>query len=407
MKKFHTYQQAVDYLVQELPKTDRTAKNPAEKLSETKRVMNALGNPQNAHPAIHIAGTSGKGTICYLVDSILRAHTIRCGLIQSPHVYDIRERIQLNGQLISERKFLEYTHTVIQAFHQEGVTPTYRAVLTAMGFVAFQKTQLDYAVIEVGFGGKFDRTNIITREDKLAVLGQIGFDHTDTLGNTLREIAGEKAGIVQPHNRVIALRQDPEVVASYEEALAKAHASVEWVEQKDDYQQTNDAMAIQICQTLADRDGWKLDTKRTKEVLETAFIPGRFEKREYKDHLVILDGAHNPQKLAALANRLKREERAPITCILSLGHKKEYTECLKILKPVVKRIIATEYFANMKHAPFRPIPAEEIVASCKKLGIDATAQPSPQLALKQAVTFPEPIVATGSFFILGEVDAAF
>lgn len=369
--------------------------------------MNALGNPQNAHPAIHIAGTSGKGTICYLVDAILRAHTKHCGLLQSPHVYDIRERIQINGQLISERKFVQYLLVVLEVFRKENITLSYRDILTAMGFVAFGKSQLDYAVVEVGFGGRLDKTNVITRKDKLSVLGQIGYDHTDVLGDTLQEIAAEKSGIVQDHNRVIALRQDPEVVAQYEATFREKHASVEWVEQADNYQKTNDAMAIKICQTLADRDGWQLDLQRTREVLETVFIPGRYEKREYKDHFIVLDGAHNPQKLTALAQRLVHENRTPVTCILSLKHSKDLKNCLLALKPAVKRIIATEYFTKIKRAPYRPIPAKELVIACQELGIEAVAQSSPSLALSRAATFSEPIVATGSFYILSEIDAAF
>lgn len=369
--------------------------------------MQALGNPQNAHAAIHVAGTSGKGTICYLVDAILRAHTKRSGLLQSPHVYDIRERIQINGQLISERKFVQYLQIALQTFRAEDIPPSYSDILTAMGFIAFAKEQLDYTIVEVGFGGRLDKTNVITRKDKLAVLGQIGFDHTEALGNTLQAIAGEKAGIVQEHNRVVALQQEPEVNNRYEAALKETHASVTWVSQKTDYQQTNSAMAVQICQTLADRDGWELNEARTKEVLDTTFIPGRYEKRQYKDHLIILDGAHNPQKLTALAHRLQREGRSPVTCILSLGHKKELSRCLSVLKPSIKRIIATEYFTQMDQAPFRPISANEIVAMCNELNIEAVAEPSPSRALALAATFSEPIVATGSFYILSEIDAAF
>jgi dihydrofolate synthase/folylpolyglutamate synthase len=407
VRQFHTYNQAVYYLYNELPKTPRLVQDPQAKIEQNKRIMQVLGNPQDAHPSVHVAGTSGKGTICYLVDAILRAHTKHTGLLQSPHVYDIRERVQLNGQLVSERQFLEYLHIAIHAFQAENVQITFNELLTTMGFIAFGKSRLDYAIVEVGLGGRLDRTNCINRKDKLAVLGQIGFDHTETLGHTLREVAGEKAGIVQEHNRVVALLQEAEVVQRYEETLREKHASVQWVQQASDYQKTNNAVALQICQTLADRDGWILDMHRAIEAIESTFIPGRYEAREYKDHFIVLDGAHNPQKLTALAHRLDHENRIPATCIVSLKQKKELRECLQAIKPAAQRIIATEYFTQMEQAPFRPISANEIVAMCNELNIEAVAEPSPSRALALAATFSEPIVATGSFYILSEIDAAF
>lgn len=407
MRQFHTYQQAVSFLINEVPETGRAIQSPEERIAQVRQVMRALGSPQNAHRAIHIAGTSGKGTICYLVDAILRAHTKHCGLLQSPHVYDIRERIQINGQLVSERKFVQYLLTALHAFYSEGVPLSYSDIMVTMGFIAFGKSQLDYTVVEVGIGGRLDKTNVITRKDKLAVLGQIGYDHTEMLGNTLRKIAGEKAGIVQDDNLVVALRQDMEVTTEYETILREKHASVEWVEQANNYQKTNDAMAIKICQTLANRDGWQLDLERTHEVLETTFIPGRYEKREYKNHFIVLDGAHNPQKLNALAQRLISEKRTPVTLIISLKQTKDLKRCLLALQPAAKRIIATEFFTNMKRAPFLPVPADEIVDACQEIGIDAVAKPSPNLALNYAASFSEPIVATGSFYILSEIDAAF
>lgn len=407
MKPFHTYQQAVHYLINELPKEPRIVISPEEKIAQNKRIMKSLGSPQDRHPTVHVAGTSGKGTICYLVDGILRAHTKRTGQIQSPHVYDIRERIQINGQLVSERKFLEYLHIAINAFRSEGVPLTYSHILTVMGFIAFGENKIDYAVAEVGIGGRLDNTNAMSRKDKVAVLGQIGYDHNHSLGTTLSSIAGEKAGIVQENNQVIALEQDPQVVQKYKEVISQKHASAQWVQQKEDYQKTNNAMAVKICQTLADRDGWKLDAHRAQEALQDTFIPGRYETRTYKDRFAVLDGAHNPQKLNALAQRLIRENRAPVTFVVSLGKEKEMRNCLLSLKSAAKRIIATEYFTNMQKAPFRPVPAEQIVETCKQLGIEASSQPTPSLALAHAATFAEPIVTTGSFFILGEIDAAF
>ena len=145
VRQFHTYNQAVYYLYNELPKTPRLVQDPQAKIEQNKRIMQVLGNPQDAHPSVHVAGTSGKGTICYLVDAILRAHTKHTGLLQSPHVYDIRERVQLNGQLVSERQFLEYLHIAIHAFQAENVQITLVSAADSIEpIVSTEKINLPY-----------------------------------------------------------------------------------------------------------------------------------------------------------------------------------------------------------------------------------------------------------------------
>jgi dihydrofolate synthase/folylpolyglutamate synthase len=148
-----------------------------------------------------VAGTSGKGTICYLIDDILRAHGKRTGLMVSPHVYDIRERIQIDGQVISEKSFAEVLRRVLEKV--SGFSPSYFETLTLMGFLAFSETKLDYIVIETGMGGRLDATNVITGPKKICVLGQIGLDHTEALGNTLAKIATRKycCGLASRHVR--------------------------------------------------------------------------------------------------------------------------------------------------------------------------------------------------------------
>lgn len=369
--------------------------------------MELFGNPQNVHPTVHVAGTSGKGTICYLVDAILRAHSKRTGMTQSPHVYDIRERIMVNGQLLSEHRFLEVFNRVLARTNEVDFKISYFEMLTTMAFVEFGASRLDYTVIETGMGGRLDATNTMHNPKKVCVLGQIGFDHTEALGNTLEKIAVEKAGIVQPGSHVVALRQSEAVNAVFEARCQEQNATLEWIEQGQDYQQTNDMIAARVCAILAERDGWKLDSELATATLEQVFIPGRFEKRRYRDHLIILDGAHNPQKLAALAGRLQREQKIPATFIVSLGERKDVTACLESLKPVAKRIIATEYFTKEQDIPKRPTPVEDVATACRALGIEAEAQRSPDRALIEASRWPEPIVATGSFYLLTEIDAAF
>lgn len=328
-------------------------------------------------------------------------------MLQSPHVYDIRERIQVNGQLVSEKNFLYALNAVLATLNESGTAATYFETLVIMGFLVLERANIEYSVIETGLGGRLDATNTITKKDKLCVITQIGLDHTHVLGDTLAKIAREKAGIIQPGNHVVALKQEQEVNDVIATRVNEQAATITWVEPSADYQATNNSLAVAAAGFLANRDGWELDASVAHATLQQVFIPGRFEKRHYKDHLVILDGAHNPQKLAAMARRVKNEGKYPATIILSVGEEKDILQCLKILQPISRRIIATEYFTKEQDMPVRPMPAKKVATLCTQLGISSFAEPDPRVALQRATQFAEPVIITGSFYLLGEVDAQF
>lgn len=407
MKPFTNYQKAVHYLIHEIPKTSRQVFDDTAALERNVAVMESLGNPQDTHKTIHVAGTSGKGTICYLIDALLRAHSQRTGLTQSPHIYDIRERIQLNGQLLSEKRFMQALNQVLRTLAQANISTSYFETLTAMAYREFSHAPIDYQIIETGFGGRLDATNVVTREDKICIINRIGFDHTDVLGNTIAKIAAEKAGIIQAGNVAFVLRQEDEVNQVFEERALLVGAKLVWIEQTDNYQLTNDNMALAVCQYLAQRDGWKFDEAIAQATLKQVFIPGRFEKRHYKDHLTILDGAHNPQKFAVMTHRLQRENIAPVTFVFAIGSRKDVESCLETLKPASRRIIATEYFTNQRDIPVEPFDKTQLQKIGENLGIEVATADSPREALQKAAEYAEPIVITGSFYLLGEIDTAF
>lgn len=326
-------------------------------------------------------------------------------MLLSPHVYDIRERIQIDGQFVTEKHFVSLLHEVIKTTHH--LSPSYFEVLTLMGYLGLSKNHLDYAVIETGFGGRLDATNVITNSSKVCVLGQIGLDHTEVLGSTIEKIAVEKAGIVQPGNTVVALKQASGVNAVFEQRCEDQHAQLVWVEPGVDYQSSNDQMALTVCKLLAQRDNWQFEESIAQQALQSIYIPGRFEKRTYKNHLAILDGAHNPQKLSALTQRLHKDQLTPVTFVLSIGDRKDIDSCIEQLANSAKRIIATEFFTSEQDIPKRPVPAEQLARTATARDIEANALPSPLAALNQAAQFEEPIVITGSFYLLGEVDKFF
>lgn len=388
----------------ELPKTSRAIFKDAKGFERSKQILAALGNPQNSHKTVHVAGTSGKGSVCYLIDAMLRAHGKKTGLMLSPHVYDIRERIQINGQLVSEKKFYQFANLLLEELQPFYLS--YFEALTSLGFFITAKEPLDYMVVETGFGGLWDTTNTVSRDDKLSVISQIGFDHTAILGNTIEAIAAQKAGIIREHGSVIVGDQSAQALQVVKDCAAKQRADLTVAKRYDDYQQTNDSLAKAAVMSLAARDGWEFDEQLAQEALSRIFIPGRFEKRVKNDHLTILDGAHNPQKLGALVHRLQFENIRPVTVLFAVGQRKDWRRCLEQLQPVARRIIATEFFTTQSDVPHHAVPAHEIANACEQLGIEAIVKPDPQSALNQALLFPEPIVATGSFYLLGDIDAA-
>lgn len=410
-RRINTLGKATHFLISILPGLPTEMYDAEQSFEYSQQFLAAFDNPQNAHKVIHVAGTSGKGTVCYQIDAILRAHDKRSGLMVSPHVYDIRERMQFDGQLISERMFLETLNKVLPHLAQlatQGKSPHYPALLQFMGFLASTRIRLDYLVVETGMGGRLDGSNTTTRADKYCVLTQIGLDHTDQLGTTYQKIAGEKVAIVQQDNWVSALRQRESVNTTFQETFTATNADVSWVESTGDYVTDDYLLALDCVQRVAQRDGWKFDEELAKRAVAHLYIPGRFEKRTYHSSLVVMDAAHNPQKLSALAGRLKREDIAPATVVLALGDHKDAVGSLRSLLPVAKRLILCEFFLDNPEIPRRPIPAQDLQVIAKEIGFtDIEVIRSPHSALQKASNYPEPVVVTGSFYLLGEIDKAF
>lgn len=373
-------------------------------------MLAAFNNPQNTHKTIHVAGTSGKGTICYFIDAILRAHGKRSALLVSPHVYDLRERIQINGQFIPEKVFLQHLNQLLPLLssHQqtEGL-PAYFTIMTMLGFIATADFPLDYVVVETGMGGRLDPTNVIQNE-KYCVLGQIGLDHTEVLGTTFEQIAAEKAGIMQPGSGITALGQKQSVNEVFEQIAKKQTAKLSWVESSGDYEIDDYLLAVDAVRNVAARDGWHFNEELVRAAVDDLFIPGRYEQRNIHNRPVILDGAHNPQKLAALSSRILREEKAPCTVILALGDHKDFRGSLAELKKITSTLICTEFFTHEPRPPKRAIPAQKLADTAKELGfLNIKVVASPVEALHQAARNQETIVVTGSFYLLGEIDSAF
>lgn len=380
-------------------------------LARSKLLLERLGNPQNTHKTIHVAGTSGKGTVCYMIDAILRAHNKQTSLLVSPHVYDIRERVQINNQYAPEKKYIDAANLVIRQAKEmsnSGDAPSYFEVMTAIGFLLSSQKSLDYIVVETGMGGKYDLSNTIYGKPKYCVLTQIGLDHTRLLGTTYEQIALEKSEIMQSGSGVTALEQKDTVNKVFMRTAEKYGLEISWVKPYGQYEVDDLLIALDATRNIASRDSWQFNEEIASEAAQKIYIPGRFEKRSIGDHLVILDGAHNPQKLAALSDRLQREELSPATFLIALGEHSDVEKSLIEIREACKLLIICEFFLEHKSIPRHALSSEVIYETAKKLNFsDIQIVKSPLAALNTALEFSEIVVVTGSFYLLGEVDAAF
>ncbi|MBI4008902.1 bifunctional folylpolyglutamate synthase/dihydrofolate synthase, partial [Candidatus Roizmanbacteria bacterium] len=231
--KIQTFADAKKYLYTFIPRGMKQ-KFPGDLgLRRAKYLLKLLGNPQNQIKVIHVAGTSGKGSTSYLISILLKALGFRVGFHVSPFIADIRERCQINNNLIPEKEFCKYLNDLIpyidkvRKVYIDG--PTYFEVVTVLAYYIFAKKKVDYAVIETGMGGWYDATNCVTNENKIAVITRIGYDHTSILGETLDKIALQKAMITQEKNTVVSLWQDFRARKVIEKVATKKHSQLFYI----------------------------------------------------------------------------------------------------------------------------------------------------------------------------------
>ena len=412
VKRLNTIEKIEKFLTTQLPEpTLKTTGSSLESFENSRSFLHRLGDPQDTHPVIHVAGTSGKGTVSYMIDAILRAHDKRTALLVSPHVYDIRERIQLNGQFIPERHFITVVNEILE--HLRELSPEqqlgYWRLMPVLGFAAAARNRLDYVVAEAALGGRYDTTNTVTRPDTFNVLTQIGIDHTEQLGATYAQIASEKAAIVLPKTPVVALSQKQAVNTAFERIFKERGAHVSWVERTENYLINDTLLALTTAKQLSERDGWEFDEEKARTAVNAVYIPGRFEKRTLKEKLIILDGAHNPQKIRALSWRLENEDYTPCTFVVALSSKKDAAEVIETLKPLAQRIICTEFFVGQPDIPVTATPDETLADIARSYGIgQVEAIQNPLDADRRAVSYDDSTaVVAGSFYLLGEIDTLF
>lgn len=377
-------------------------------------LMGHIGNPQNKLKVIHVAGTSGKTSTSYYVASLLSNTGKKVGLSVSPHIDQVSERAQVNLETLPDKDYCRYLDRFLQKIETTELTPTYFEVLVAFAYWLFSELEVDYAVIEVGLGGLLDGTNVVRRADKVCVITDIGLDHTSVLGNTIPEIAYQKAGIITEHNMAFMHRQSKEVMDTVNAVAHKHSATI--VEVPDDkslytdlpeFQERNFRLAFAVFEYIRQRD--KLAPLSISSVNKSKKIrvPARMEITKHNDKIVIFDGSHNQQKLHALATSIiNRFPDEPISLLVSFGSNKEQhiMEALQELKRISGHITLTA-FSLGQDEPRRPIAPETLAVLCKKVGFaQIDVAPDPGVAFSKLLRSDSPVIlVTGSFYLLNHV----
>ncbi len=382
-----------------------------DRLAHVASLLDKLGNPQNLIPAIHIAGTSGKGSTAYYAAAMLHEAGYTTGLMVSPHVSKVSERTQINGMPLPDEVFAEYITEFKEIINNLGETTTYIEFLTCFAFWLFAKTNVDYIVIEVGLGGRLDATNTITRHNTVRVITDIGFDHTEILGTTLDAIAREKAGIIHDGDTVCMHPQGRLVMKSVNEAVAAHNAHLYLVERDDNapagYQGRNWALARQaVIERLRLDDKPQPDTTLYKQVLHLP-IPGRFEVFNNVAETIVLDGAHNPQKMTAFMETLcTTYKNLPIIAVVSLGKNKQATaeETMRIISETADEVVVTEFQLD-SIGMFGALPASKLASSIQNVSVVICSDPLEALAYARtkAISTQAVVVVTGSFYLISNV----
>lgn len=443
------YQQALDYIYgfvnyETLPMPRSPEHFDLRRMDE---LMLQLGNPHKMAKSVHITGTKGKGSTAAMVASVLTASGYTTGLYTSPHLIDLRERIQVNGEPISVDELITLVHDLkadIEAVNDRatyGKLTTFE-VLTALAFAYFARKHVEIQVLEVGLGGRLDATNVI-ESPEVCVITNIGFDHVEVLGNTLARIAAEKSGIIKPGCTVVTSAQNEEAVGVIEKVclergvkLIRVGRDVTWQPVSHDldgqttditgrlgsyrlflpllgeHQTENAATALAALEVLVER-GIKISRDNILYGMAKVRWPGRFQILR-RHPLVLVDGAHNTGSVDKLklaleqyfalpvpgnmkSNTVQRVEKAIL--VFGASGDKDVSGVIALLIPLFDKVIATA-----SRNP-RAMPAAHVRAEFARCGVEAQVANDVKTAITTALSMAgkdDLICITGSLFVVAE-----
>jgi len=434
-----SYQDTINYLYNKLPMFSRVGAAAIKKdLDNTIAICDFLGNPQQKFKTIHVAGTNGKGSSSHMLASIFQEAGYTTGLYTSPHLYDFRERIKVNGKMCSETFVTQFTQKMKPFI--EKVAPSFFEITVGMAFEYFAQEKCDIAIIETGLGGRLDSTNIIHPE--LSLITNIGMDHMALLGNTLSEIAFEKAGIIKAETPIVISEVIPETKIIFDNKASSVHAPIYYAEdflifnsfQNDwdhslfeytqplihyldaplfqkkftvetdlpgKYQNKNLKGVLVAAQILSGM-GWKLTApkilKALAKVKENTGLMGRWECIQNNPR-IILDVAHNEHGVLALLEQLSTMHYQHLHIITGMVKDKDVEAVLGLLPKN-----ATYYFTQ-SHIP-RAMSAQELAEIAKMRGLNGIVFENVNEAIaaaKDKAHQKDLILVMGSIFLIAEV----
>ena len=439
-----TYQQTLDYLFNSLPMYHRIGQAAYKAdIANTVSLMQHLGNPERKFRSIHVAGTNGKGSVSHMLASVLMRAGYKVGLYTSPHLIDFRERIRINGQMIPQQcvtNFVEQHRDYMQTLQL-----SFFEMTVGLAFDYFAAEQVDVAVVEVGMGGRLDSTNVITPD--LCVITNIGFDHTQFLGDTLPKIAAEKAGIIKPFVPVVIGETHPETKPVFLQRAAEQQAPIYFADDHyriipidepspssdtlafpnlkfsilnsqfstfnsqytgpltGSYQIKNLATLFQALELLPSL-GYYITEENIRDgiarVVEDTGLHGRWEKMDEKP-LTICETAHNADGVAAMLHKLSEIPYSHLHIIYGCVNDKDFRSILRMLPHE-----RTTYYYSQPSVP-RALPVDQLTEAAKELGMPGESFPyvgDAIISARRAADLSHDLVlVTGSIFLVADAVA--
>ena len=394
-------------------------------LGRTQELLEKMGNPEKKLKFVHIAGTNGKGSTAAMTASILSKAGYRTGLYTSPYIYRFHERIQVDGVEISDENLTEITEYVKPLADSMAQSPTEFELVCCIAFEYFYRKKCDIVVLEVGMGGAWDATNVI-EVPEVAVITNIGLDHTEYLGDTVEKIAETKSGIFKPHGHAVVYRSTPSVEAVYERVCAERDVSLRKADFEGlvlkahtlegqvfdcgsrknlvlpllgDHQLHNASVVLSIADTLIG-EGWKISEQNIYDGIRDVRWPGRFDIVCRKP-LFIIDGGHNPQCIEALVKNIRDylagKKVIALTGVLA---DKDYADMYKPVMPLVDR------FVCITPPNPRKLEAEQLARYLCQAGAQAQASESILDGVKKAMDLAGEdgvVLCFGSLYSIGGI----
>jgi len=431
MPELMNYQETIDYLFARLPMFSRIGAAAFKKdLVNIQKLSDFLGNPHNTFKSIHIAGTNGKGSVSHMLAAILQTAGYKTGLYTSPHLRDFRERIKINGEMVTEEFIIDFTQRIKTI--SESIEPSFFEITVAMAFEYFAEQKVDIAVIETGLGGRFDSTNIITPE--LSVITNIGWDHMNILGDSLEKIAFEKAGIIKQGTPVIAGEVLPATEKIFDEVAKERGAplsiasdkrqAINWNWKKNElivevaqgyktdhqlyhldlpgiYQTKNLITVLEACSHLQ-QNGWNIEETHIRTGLQhTKNLTGLHGRWEviHQHPLFVLDVAHNEDGIRMLMEQIEVTNHDRLHIVLGIVKDKEMETILALFPRLA------DYYFTQADIP-RALDAGILKEKATAFGLKGEQYPNVNEAIKAALAKSsrrDMVLVCGSVFLVGEV----